>query len=69
MFAQLAKEKSIHRTASDGGYLGEIQPALLRSELRNALVGARPGSFTGVVNLPEGYAIADFGRTAGANHR
>lgn len=56
-FAQIAKDKSINSAAADGGYIGEIDPTSLRAELRNAIAGARPGSFTGAMRTPEGYAI------------
>ena len=56
-FAQLAKENSIHTTAVDGGYIGQLQPAALRDELRKAVSGLRAGSFSGRVKMPEGYAI------------
>ena len=36
-FATLARELSIDPTASDGGYMGRVDPSTLRSELRNAL--------------------------------
>jgi len=56
-FARIAREKSIHPTATQGGYIGEVQLAFLRSELRGALTNPRPGLLVGPVKLPEGYAI------------
>jgi tetratricopeptide (TPR) repeat protein len=56
-FAALAKEKSIDATAADGGYMGKMDPATLRSELRDALKGIAPGHITGIVKLPSGYSI------------
>jgi tetratricopeptide (TPR) repeat protein len=56
-FAVLAKEKSIDATASDGGYLGNVNPAELRTELRDALQGRKVGQLTDVVRLPSGFAI------------
>jgi parvulin-like peptidyl-prolyl isomerase len=56
-FAALAMEKSIDPTARDGGYLGEIDPATLRPELRDALSGVRQGELTVVVRIPSGFAI------------
>jgi tetratricopeptide (TPR) repeat protein len=56
-FAVLAKEKSIDATASDGGYLGKVSTAQLRTELRNALLGHKAGQLTDVVRLPSGFAI------------
>jgi tetratricopeptide (TPR) repeat protein len=56
-FAALAKEVSIDPTASDGGYMGLVNPSTLRSELREALKGILPGQMTGLIRLPAGYAI------------
>ena len=56
-FAALAHQYSIDPTASDGGYLGKIDPQDLRLELRNALKGVAPGQLTGIAKLPSGYAI------------
>jgi tetratricopeptide (TPR) repeat protein len=56
-FSVLAKEKSIDATASDGGYMGNVDPNRLRSELRDALRGRSVGQLTDVVHLPSGFAI------------
>jgi tetratricopeptide (TPR) repeat protein len=56
-FAQLAKALSIDPTASDGGYMGRIDPAALRAELRDALKGMSAGQTTSVVRTHSGYAI------------
>ena len=56
-FAVLAKEKSTDATAADGGYMGEVNPDDLRTELRDALRGHAAGDFTGIVHLPSGYAV------------
>ena len=56
-FAALAREKSTDSTAADGGYMGKLEPALLRVELRDALQGIRPGQLSQVIKLPSGYAI------------
>ncbi len=56
-FADLAAEKSIDPTANQGGYVGNLQPENLRPELRDALKGIRPGEFSPVTRIPEGYAI------------
>ena len=56
-FAALAKEKSVDATADDGGYMGKVDPAALRPELREALKGISPGQTTGVVKVPTGFAI------------
>src|SRR5580658_2604680 len=47
-FAVLAREKSTDATAIDGGFLGRIDPATLRPELREALQGLRPGELSGI---------------------
>ncbi|MGC9949650.1 MAG: FG-GAP-like repeat-containing protein [Bryobacteraceae bacterium] len=56
-FAVLAREKSTDATAVDGGFLGKIDPATLRPELRDALRGLRPGALSPIVKLPSGYAV------------
>jgi tetratricopeptide (TPR) repeat protein len=56
-FAGLARQKSIDPSASDGGSLGRMDPATLRTELRDALKGALPGQIRGPVAIPTGYAI------------
>jgi tetratricopeptide (TPR) repeat protein len=56
-FAAIATEQSIDVTAKDGGFIGEIDSDRLRIELRQALRGVGPGQTTGVVRIPEGYAI------------
>jgi parvulin-like peptidyl-prolyl isomerase len=37
--------------------MGKVDPATLRSELRDALKGLGPGQTTGIIKLPSGYAI------------
>jgi tetratricopeptide (TPR) repeat protein len=56
-FGALAKEKSIDPTAPDGGYLGRVEPASLRPELRDALQSVAVGQHTGIVRIPSGFAI------------
>jgi tetratricopeptide (TPR) repeat protein len=56
-FSVLAKEKSTDATASDGGYMGKLDPDQLRPELRDALQGHGAGQLTGIVQLPSGFAI------------
>src|SRR5215831_6217647 len=56
-FAALAKEKSIDPTADSGGYMGRMDPASLRPELREALTGIGPGQISAVARIPLGYAI------------
>ena len=56
-FAAIAIKQSISATARDGGYIGRIDPATLRVELREALKSIASGQVTGIVHIPEGYAI------------
>jgi tetratricopeptide (TPR) repeat protein len=56
-FAVLAKETSTDPTSEDGGFMGDVDPTMLRAELQAALNGLIPGEFSGVVKLPRGYAI------------
>jgi len=56
-FAVLARERSVDATSVDGGFLGNVDPATLRAELRDALRGMEPGQLSGVFKLPSGFAI------------
>jgi hypothetical protein len=56
-FTAMAREKSTDATSVDGGRLGQVDPATLRPELRDALQGLRPGELSRIVKLPSGYAI------------
>ena len=56
-FAALAKEKSTDPTADSGGYMGRMDPASLRPELREALEGVGPGQISAITRIPSGYAI------------
>ena len=56
-FAALAKEKSIDPTADSGGYMGRMDPASLRPELRDAVKGVGPDQISAVTRIPSGYAI------------
>jgi len=56
-FGVLAKSRSIDPNAEDYGYLGKVDVATLRPELREALRGLTSGQVTGVVKVPGGYAI------------
>ena len=56
-FAALAKDRSTDPTSADGGYMGRLDPATLRPELRDALHGVTPGQLSSVVRIPAGYAI------------
>lgn len=56
-FAQLAKTLSIDPTASEGGYMGLIDPITLRAELREGIKGLAPGQTSGIIHTHSGYAI------------
>jgi tetratricopeptide (TPR) repeat protein len=56
-FATLAKEISIDPTASDGGSMGQVDPAALRSELRDAVKRLSVGAISPVIHINSGYAI------------
>jgi hypothetical protein len=56
-FAVLAREVSVDPTSVEGGFLGKIDPASLRAELRDALSAVQPGQLSKIVKLPSGYAI------------
>jgi tetratricopeptide (TPR) repeat protein len=56
-FAVLAKEKSTDPTADSGGYMGTLDPSMLRPELKEALAGIAPGQISKIAHIPEGYAI------------
>jgi len=63
-FAAVARESSTDATSADGGSLGQVDPATLRPELREALQGLRPGELSRIVKLPSGYAILKIGSEA-----
>src|SRR5579862_9906803 len=56
-FAVLARETSVDATSTDGGLLGKIDPASLRPELRDAVLGLEPGQLSGIVKIPRGFAV------------
>ena len=56
-FEVLARRHSIHRTAAEGGYIGEMKLSGARPEIRDALQGVGPGEVTGVVQTAAGYMI------------
>jgi hypothetical protein len=56
-FAALARSKSTHPTAGDGGYLGVVSPDSLLPELRQALADVTPGHLSSITKIPPGYAI------------
>src|SRR5271170_941293 len=47
-FSVLARERSIDATASDGGYMGKLDPNQIRPELRSALHGHGAGQLTDI---------------------
>ena len=56
-FGTIAKNKSIDPSAEDFGYLGKVDLATLRPELREALHGVGPDQITNIVKVPGGYAM------------
>ena len=56
-FAVVAKERSIEKTAKDGGLLGEEELAELTPAERDALRGLRAGGIAGPIRVTDGYAL------------
>src|SRR5438270_7221016 len=56
-FATLAREKSIDPSAADGGSLGRVDPASLRTELRDALSNIGNQQLAGPVKISTSFAI------------
>jgi len=56
-FGALAKRQSTDPTANDAGYMGVLDPAKLRPELRDVLKGIAPGQISEIAKIPSGYAI------------
>jgi hypothetical protein len=56
-FATIARKESIDPSAAEGGYLGTVELANLRPELRDALKRLEPGAITAVIAVPSGYVI------------
>jgi hypothetical protein len=56
-FATLAREKSIDPSSASGGSLGRVDPATLRTELRDALKSMADGRLAGPVKISTGFAI------------
>jgi tetratricopeptide (TPR) repeat protein len=56
-FAVLAKAESTAPSADNGGWLGKVQLAQLRPEVRRALEGVTPGQLAPVVRIPTGFAV------------
>lgn len=63
-FEVLAKEHSIDASAANGGYLGRLNPADLKPELRQALDGVQAGGTSAIVRTADGYAILKVFKTA-----
>ena len=56
-FGVLARVNSIDPSAEQGGYLGRLRPDQLRPELRDALIGVKPGQCSAVVQTSTGFAV------------
>ncbi len=56
-FADLARTISIDATADEGGLVGTVPLAALRSELKSALRGVKVGQIARVVQIPTGFAV------------
>ena len=56
-FAVLAKEKSLDPSSKDGGLMGLGDMSKLQPKPRSALSDLKPGEFTDVLGVPEGFAI------------
>lgn len=56
-FAVVAREQSIDATSLVGGFLGAVDPATLRPELREAIKSLKPGQISSVIKVPDGYVI------------
>ena len=64
-FAALAREKSIDPSSTDGGSLGHVDPASLRTELRKAIQESGNETLAGPVKIPTGFAILKIERAGG----
>jgi tetratricopeptide (TPR) repeat protein len=56
-FAEIAHKVSTDPTSVDGGYMGRPDPNSLCPELRDALKGVDAGQFTGIIQVPAGFAL------------
>ena len=56
-FGVTAKEYSVDSTAVEGGYMGRLNPEQLRTELRDSMLGVKPGGLSNVVRTPSGFSI------------
>jgi tetratricopeptide (TPR) repeat protein len=58
-FTNLARALSIDPSAESGGLLEGVSRSELRSELRNAVQGLRPGDVSTIVRVPTGFAVVE----------
>ena len=56
-FSTVAAQMSIDPNASNGGYVGEADVALLRPELRAAVESLKSDQVSGIVRVPTGFVI------------
>jgi tetratricopeptide (TPR) repeat protein len=63
-FAELATKNSIDPSSNNAGYIGNLDPNMLRQELRDALHGVGRGELSPITRFPEGYAILKIDREA-----
>jgi tetratricopeptide (TPR) repeat protein len=56
-FPMLAKQESSDSTAEEGGLIGKVDSATLRTELREALRAVGPDKISPIARTPLGYAI------------
>lgn len=56
-FAVVARAESIDPSARDGGLLGRLELAALRTEVRRAVEGLQPGDLSPVVPVATGFAV------------
>jgi tetratricopeptide (TPR) repeat protein len=67
-FAVVARQMSIDPNASNGGYVRDADPALLRPELRQAVESMKPGEVSGAIKVSTGYVILKLlSRTPGSS--
>ena len=58
-FPMLAKQESSDSTAEEGGLIGRVDSATLRTELREALRAVGPDKISPIARTPLGYAILE----------
>lgn len=56
-FVMLATTESTAPSAADGGWLGRLDLATVRPEIREAVQGLAPGQLSPIVRIPTGFAI------------